>query len=93
MKDFCQLNGLAKCGINKDAIPKLHSSNGLMLSLISRDQICMDWVVKMPKIYFKMLNNPSLSKDILSLLYKYANIFVIGLKKMHPIIAHNRPSK
>ena len=41
----------------------------------------MDCDVKGPKIYFKMLNNPSLLKDILSLLYKYANIFAIGLKK------------
>ena len=32
-------------------------------------------------------------KDILSLLYKYANIFVIGLEKTHPIITHCRPSK
>ena len=28
-----------------------------------------------------MLNNPSLLKDILSLLYKYANIFVMGFEK------------
>ena len=28
-----------------------------------------------------MLNNPSLLKDILSLLYKYANIFAIGFEK------------
>ena len=42
---------------------------------------------------FKMLNNPSLLKDILSLLYKCANIFVIGLEKTYPIITHNRPSK
>ena len=41
----------------------------------------MDRVVKRPKIYFKMLNNPSLFKDILSLLYKHANIFVIGFEK------------
>ena len=53
----------------------------------------MDRVVKMPKIYFNMLNNPSLLKDILSLLYKYANIFAIGFEKTVPIIAHNRPSK
>ena len=33
----------------------------------------MAWVVKMPKIYFKMLNNPSLLKDILFLLYKHAS--------------------
>ena len=36
-----------------------------------------------------MLNNPSLLKDILSLLYKYANMFAIGFEKTHPIIAHN----
>ena len=40
-----------------------------------------------------MLNNPSPLKDILSLLYKYANIFAIGYEKTHPIIAHNRPTK
>ena len=39
-----------------------------------------------------MLNNPPLLKDILSLLYKYANIFAIGFEKTHPIIAHNGPS-
>ena len=53
----------------------------------------MDCDVKGPKIYFKMLNNPSLLKDILSLLYKYANIFAIGFEKTHPIIAHNGSSK
>ena len=53
----------------------------------------MDQVVKTPKIYFKMLNNPSLLKDILSLLCKYANIFAIGFEETVPIIAHNRPSK
>ena len=59
----------------------------------SCDWICTDCDVKGPKIYFKMLNNPSLLKDILSLLYKYANIFAIGFEKTHPIIAHNGPSK
>ena len=43
----------------------------------------------MPKIYFKMLNNPSLLKGILPLLYKYANNFVIGFEKIQPIVAHN----
>ena len=52
----------------------------------------MDLVVKMLKIYFKMLNNPSLLNDILSLLYKYANIFAIGFEKTVSIIANNRPS-
>ena len=47
----------------------------------------------MPKIYFKMLDNPSLLTDILSLLYKYANTFAIGFEKTVPIIAHKRPSK
>ena len=51
----------------------------------------MDCDVKGPKIYFKMLNNPSLLKDILSLLYKY--IFAIGFEKTHPIITYNGPSK
>ena len=32
-------------------------------------------------IYFKMLNNPSLLNSTLSLLYKYANTFVIGLEE------------
>ena len=41
----------------------------------------MERVVKRPKIYFKMLNNRSLFKDILSLLCKYANIFVIRFEK------------
>ena len=41
----------------------------------------MDLVVKIPKTYFKMLNNPSFLKDILPLLYKYANIFVIRFEK------------
>ena len=52
----------------------------------------MDQVVKTSKIYLKMLNNPSLLKDILSLLYKYANIFAIGFEKTVLIIAHNRPT-
>ena len=42
----------------------------------------MDWVVKMPKKYFKMLNNHSLLKEILLSLYKYANILVIKFKKL-----------
>ena len=37
--------------------------------------------MKRPKIYFKMQNNPSRLKDILSLLYKYSNIFAIGFEK------------
>ena len=37
-------------------------------------------------LQFIMLNNPSLLKDILSLLYKYANIFAIGFEKTHLII-------
>ena len=41
----------------------------------------MAWVVKRPKIYFKMLNNPSLLKGTLSLLYKYAHTFVIRFEK------------
>ena len=41
----------------------------------------MDWVVKTLKIYFKMLDNPSILKDILALLYKYANTFAIGFEK------------
>ena len=46
-----------------------------------------------PKLYFKMWNNCSPLKYTLSLLYKYANIFVIGFKKMHLIITHKRHSK
>ena len=53
----------------------------------------MDQVVKTSKMYFKMLNNHSLLKDILSLLYKYANIFAIGFEETVPINARNRPSK
>ena len=48
----------------------------------------MDWAVSMAKIYFKMLNNPSLLKGIQSLLYML--ISVIRFQEMHPIIAHNR---
>ena len=47
----------------------------------------------MPKMYFKKFNNPSVLKDILSLLYKYGNIFVIRFVKIQPIVVHNRHSK
>ena len=50
----------------------------------------MDSVVKKLKIYFILLNNPSLLKAIITLLYKYANIFVIGFERIHLIITHNR---
>ena len=77
---------------SKDAIPKLHSSNNAFL-VDHVTRFVRIVLSQRSKIYFIMLNNPSLLKDILSLLYKYANIFAIGFEKMHPIIAHNRPSK